>query len=157
MRRALLLMALLNLGCGSTLVQRYLLDRPGPPHQGAVRVIVNDDRAPTENPVALIHVIARGPDADLPHLIEAFRDEARRLGCAAVVQVRVARAVSTATAVGFAVRRADRLTAPTPRRDAPWSPPPVLPAPGLPAPDFPAPAGPDPMPPGSIPAPWSGP
>jgi hypothetical protein len=126
MKRALALAALLNLGCGSTVVQRYLLDAPGRPHRGDVRVLMNDDRLPRDGAVALVRVVARGPDADLPHVIEALRAEARMLGCSAVVGVRIARAISTATAVGYAVRRSG---GPRPRggEAAPWSPPPALP------------------------------
>ncbi len=129
MKRALALAALLNLGCGSTVVQRYLLDAPGRPHTGEVRVILQDERTPRGGTVALVRVVARGPDADLPHLIDAFRAEARSLGCSAVVGVRIARAISTATAIGYAVRRVPSARE---RRDeaAPWSPPPTLPTAG---------------------------
>ncbi len=125
MKRALALAALLNLGCGSTVVQRYVLDAPGRPHNGEVRVLLQDDRMPREGAVALLRVVARGPDADLPHLIEAFRAEARSLGCTAVVGVRVARAISTATAVGYAVRRVGATRA-RGSEAAPWAPPPAL-------------------------------
>ena len=146
------MVALLNLGCGSTVVQRYLLDAPGRPHNGDVRVIMNDDRAPGEGAVALVRVVARGPDADLPHLINALRAEARMLGCSAVVGVRIARAISTATAVGYVVRRgsARRMTG---AEVAPWSPPPALPG----ADDPVGPTTPTTPVETTAPAPWSAP
>lgn len=151
MRRALALLALLDLGCGSTYVQRYLLDRPGPPHNGHVRVVLSEQRAPAAGAVALVQVVSRGPDADLPHLIQALREEAQRLGCTAVVQVRVARAISTATAVGFAVRRDVPTAAAQERRDAPWSPPPPIADAGTPPPTTANPAE------SAAPPPWSAP
>ena len=132
MKRALLLIASLTLGCGTTMVQRHLLGPPGPPHARAVRTILEGDPVPPAQPVALVHAIGRGLNADLPHVIEGLRDEARRLGCDAVVQVRIARGAATTTAVGFAVRWVSQqeggLRA-APMSTAPWAPPPPLAAP----------------------------
>ncbi|MDP3213304.1 MAG: hypothetical protein Q8S73_04320, partial [Deltaproteobacteria bacterium] len=100
----LLVLAALSAGCGSTYVQRFVLGAPGAPHSRPVRTILAGDPVPPSRPVALVQATGRGLNADLPHIIEGLRAEAQRLGCDAVVQVRIARAHSTATATGFAVR-----------------------------------------------------
>jgi hypothetical protein len=148
MKAALLLLASLSLGCGTTSVQRHLLGPPGVAHSRPVRTILEGDPVPPAQPVALVQAIGRGLNADLPHLIEGLRQEAQRLGCDAIVQLRIARGTSTATAVGFAVRWVSRpigVPRATPSLDAPWAPPPPLPS----APDAPAAAG--------SPPPWSAP
>ena len=151
MKRAVLLLASLSLGCGTTVVHRYLLAPPGAPHGRPVRTILDGDPVPSAQPVALVEAIGRGLNSDLPHLIEGLRAEAQSLGCDAVVQVRIARGSSTATAVGFAVRwvsRADGVTRAAPSSAAPWAPP-ALPA------DAPGPvATPDGA---AAPPPWSAP
>lgn len=148
MKPSLLLLASLSLGCGTTSVQRHLLSAPGVPHARPVRAILEGDPTPPSLPVALVQAIGRGLNADLPHLIAGLRAEAQLLGCDAVVQVRIARGASVATATGFAVRWAGHPEAEvraTPAIDAPWAPPPPLPA----APAAPAPS--------DAPPPWSGP
>lgn len=131
MKRAALLLASLSLGCGTTVVHRYLLAPPGAPHGRPVRTILDGDPVPSAQPVALVEAIGRGLNSDLPHLIEGLRAEAQSLGCDAVVRLRIARGSSTATAVGFAVRwvsRVDGVTRAAPSGTAPWAPPPALPA-----------------------------
>jgi len=148
MKPSLLLLASLSLGCGTTSVQRHLLSAPGVPHTRPVRTILEGDPTPRSLPVALVQAIGRGLDADLPHLIAGLRAETQRLGCDAIVQVRIARGSSVATATGFAVRWTNQPEAevrPAPTIDAPWSPPPPLPA----APEAPTPSG--------APPPWSAP
>lgn len=148
MKPSLLLLASLSLGCGTTSVQRHLLSAPGAPHARPVRAILEGDPAPPSLPVALVQAIGRGLDADLPHLIAGLRSEAQHLGCDAIVQVRIARGSSVATATGFAVRWASRSAGEvrsTPAIDAPWAPPPPLPGP----PEAPAPP--------DAPPPWSAP
>lgn len=148
MKLPLLLLASLSLGCGTTSVQRHLLSAPGVPHARPVRAILEGDPTPHSLPVALVQAIGRGLNADLPHLIEGLRAEAQLLGCDAVVQVRIARGSSVATATGFAVRWASHPGAAvqaTPAIDAPWAPPPPLPGP----PQVPAPS--------DAPPPWSAP
>lgn len=137
MKRSLFLLASLSLGCGTTAVQHHLLSAPGAPHARPVRTILEGDPAPRSQPVALVQATGRGLNADLPHLIEGLRAEAQHLGCDAVVQVRIARGSSVATATGFAVRWAGPAAGEaqsTPAVDAPWAPPPPLPA----APEAPA-------------------
>jgi len=146
MKRSLLLLASLSLGCGTTAVQHHLLSAPGAPHARPVRTILEGDPVPSSQPVALVQATGRGLNADLPHLIEGLRAEAQHLGCDAVVQVRIARGSSAATATGFAVRWASHPGAAvqsTPAIGAPWAPPPPLPA----APEAPAPT--------DAPPPWS--
>jgi hypothetical protein len=144
----LVLLAFLGVGCGTTYVQHHLIGQPGAPHSRPVRTILDGERVPPARPIALLQVVGRGVNADLPHLIDGLRAEAQRLGCDAVVQVRIARAVSTATAVGFAVRwtaqpeGVPRATPPS--GPAPWAAPPPLVAP---VPSAPADASP----------PWSAP
>ena len=116
MSRALLLLATLSLGCGTTLVQRHLLGPPGAPHTRSVRTILDGDPVPSAQPVALVHAVGRGLNADLPHVLDGLRAEAQRLGCDAVVQLRIARSSSTLSAVGYAVRWGARISrAPRPR------------------------------------------
>lgn len=144
--RALVLLACLSLGCGTTYVQRHVLGRPGAPHTRPVRVILDGDAVPPATAVALVQAIGRGLNADLAHLIVGLREEAQRLGCDAVVQVRIARGHATATAVGFAVRWGSEpggVSRSVPAGTSPWSPPPPLPA-----------ATP-PQAPGVAPPPWS--
>lgn len=129
----LLVLAAMSAGCGSTYVQRFVLGAPGAPHARPVRTILAGDPVPPARPVALVQSTGRGLNADLPHVIAGLRAEAQRLGCDAVVHVRIARAHSTATATGFAVRwgaAPDVATTPTPAATvaAPWAPPPPLPA-----------------------------
>ena len=129
----LLMLVALSPGCGSTYVQRFVLGAPGAPHARPVRTILAGDPVPPSRPVALVQATGRGLNADLPHIIAGLRAEAQRLGCDAVVQVRIARAHSTATATGFAVRwgaAPDAATTPTSAATvaAPWAPPPPLPA-----------------------------
>lgn len=149
---ALALLASLAAGCGTTYVQHHLLGQPGPAHNRPVRTILDGERVPPARPVALLQAIGRGVNADLPHLIDGLRTEAQRLGCDAVVQVRIARAMSTATAVGIAVRWAAQpdgvLRARGPAASAPWAPPPPLP-------DAPGPAAMPAAP--AAPPPWSAP
>lgn len=137
MKRALALLALLALGCGTTTVQRHLLGTPGAPHTRPVRAILEGDPVPPAHPVALLQAIGRGLNADLPHLVEGLRREAQQLGCDAVVQVRIARGSSAALAVGFAVRwvsRPEGVAHAAPSVASPWSPPPPLPAQATPPP-----------------------
>jgi hypothetical protein len=145
---ALALLASLCAGCGATYVQHHLLGPAGPAHRRPVRTILDGERVPPARAVALVQAIGRGANADLPHLIDGLRTEAQRLGCDAVVQVRIARAMSTATAVGIAVRwvaQPDGVPRPTaPAADAPWAPPPPLPDAPSPSPSPDATAAPPP-------------
>ena len=137
--RLLALLASLSLGCGSVYVQHHVFGPTGAPHNRAVRAILDGERVPPAIPVALVQAIGRGSGADLSQLVEGLRDEARRLGCDGVVQVRIARAQSTATAVGIAVRWTSRpqgVARVEPAVGAaPWAPPPPLPAEPAPTPD----------------------
>ncbi len=115
-------------GCGATSVQHHLLGRPGVARSGPVRVFLDDAPLPPSMPVALVVATGRGTEADLGHVVEVMRADARVLGCDALVNLRVARGSSVVTAAGFAVRidPAGVVTTATPPANGVWGAPPPL-------------------------------
>jgi len=73
--------------------------------QGEVKVLI--EGAPVEGKyeeVAIVSATGGGTNASLPAVIGALQDEARKLGCNAVIRVRYDRgSLSNATATGVAV------------------------------------------------------
>jgi len=96
--------ALLALGCARLKTDHVLVGVPGSPHSGQVRIAMEGAPEPTIEEVAILQVAASGHKSDLPHLVEALTKEAQRLGCDAVVRVRLDKGATQATVSAVAGR-----------------------------------------------------
>jgi uncharacterized protein YbjQ (UPF0145 family) len=52
----------------------------------------------------VVQAIGKGPHADLAHVIDGLKAEAARLGCTAVINVKVDQGASTASGTGVCMR-----------------------------------------------------
>lgn len=128
----LCLAVLFAAGCARLKSDHVLIGQPGPPHGNAVRIVMIGAPEPTIEEVAILQVAASGHKADLPHLMDALTQEAQRLGCDAVVRVRLDKGTTQATVSGVAGRIIGPDIAPG-APPAATQPPPVPIAPPSPA------------------------
>jgi hypothetical protein len=74
------------------------------PWSGDVKVLLDGQPLAGEyEEVAIVNATGSSSDANLPAIIGALQDEARDLGCNAVIRVRYDRGVNNASATGVAV------------------------------------------------------
>jgi hypothetical protein len=106
-KRLVLLLVLLGcmLQCSRTDTNRVITGPRGAPYGGTVAVYMETAQPPPQFvEVAIVQAIGYGFDADLAHVVAALREEAARLGCDAVIRVRVDQGSSQASGTGVAVR-----------------------------------------------------
>ena len=100
----LLLAALLS-ACGSTTTHHVLTGVQGPPHGGDVLIVLQGQTPPPGGQeVGVVQAIGRGTHADLAHVVDGLKQEAARLGCTAVINVKVDQGASTASGTGVCMR-----------------------------------------------------
>jgi hypothetical protein len=130
MTRALaVLAATLVAGCvmGRVDVSRVLTGPPGAPYQGAVAVVMEGGAPPPQYvEVGILQAIGYGNRADMANVVTALQADAQRLGCDAVIRVRVDQGYSQASGTGVCVRTPATWAAP-PGAPPPGSPPPAVP------------------------------
>jgi hypothetical protein len=91
--------------CGSTTTHHVLTGKPSHARGGDVRVVMESAEVPAGiDEVAIVQAVGQGTEADLEHVIEGLKEEARALGCDVVVRVRIDQGSSTAAASGVAGR-----------------------------------------------------
>jgi hypothetical protein len=89
---ALVVGALLTLGCGRIIVEHADTGPTAPPYQGEVTVIMEGGEQPVGmREIAIVQVTATGVKAKLPTAIDALKVRARSLGCNTVAKVSVDR------------------------------------------------------------------
>jgi hypothetical protein len=101
----MLLLAALAAGCATQLRSEHVLTgtaRAAWP--GEVKVLMEGAPVPgAYDEVAIVNATGSASQATLPAVIGALQDEARRLGCNAVIRVRYDRGEQSASATGAAV------------------------------------------------------
>ncbi len=91
--------------CGSTTTHHVLTGNPSAPRSGNVRIVMESAEVPSGiEEVAIVQAVGQGTEADLEHVIEGLKEEARALGCDVVVRVRIDQGSGTAAASGVAGR-----------------------------------------------------
>jgi len=102
---AVLTAALLPLGCGSIETSRVMTGPPGAPYSGPVAVVMESAPPPPQFvEVAILQANGYGSRADLANVIAALQAEAQRLGCDAVIRVRVDQGYAQASGTGVCIR-----------------------------------------------------
>lgn len=101
----MLLLAALAAGCATQLRSEHVLTGTArPAWSGEVKIVMEGAPVPgTYDEVAIVNAIGSVGEATLPAVIGALQDEARKLGCNAVIRVRYDRGTNSASATGVAV------------------------------------------------------
>ncbi|MFW6067649.1 MAG: hypothetical protein ACOC97_04865 [Myxococcota bacterium] len=95
------LLALSVAGCGKTRTNSVVTGAPQHAHDGQVRVVMEGNEPPPGfREIALVQAQGLRGNADMAHVVEGLRAEARRLGCNIVVNVRVDQGVNQASGTG---------------------------------------------------------
>lgn len=102
--------AALTLGCGQTVVHRWMLAAPQRPTNAPVRVFSSRGATPPSHEIALIEAVGTGNQAEGDLVLNALQREAMSLGCNGVVRVELAQGESTVVATGVAVQLGDQST-----------------------------------------------
>lgn len=101
----LLLASAALVGCGTVTTHHVLSGPPAAPHQGPVAIAMEGAPVPAElEEVAIVQAVGNGEMADLPHVIDGLKAEARSLGCTHVVRVRIDQGSGMASGSGVAGR-----------------------------------------------------
>lgn len=105
MKTAAVLLACLALsGCGTIRTGHVLTGQPGPP-RGGVRIVLQGQPMPADvDEVAIVQAVGTGVYARLENVVTALQDEAGRLGCDAVLNVKIDQGSTTASGTGTCVR-----------------------------------------------------
>jgi len=101
----MLLVAALAAGCATPLRSEHVLTGTArPAWSGEVKVLMEGTPVPAAyDEVAIVNATGSASQATLPTVIGALQDEARKLGCNAVIRVRYDRGAESASATGVAV------------------------------------------------------
>ncbi len=90
-------------GCGRVQNHHVLTGAPRAASAGDVRVLMENAPVPEGFvEVAIVQSVGSGFKAELAPVISGLKEQAQKLGCNAVVRVRVDQGASLATAVGVA-------------------------------------------------------
>lgn len=105
MRSRLVFLAALAAACATPVRSEHVLTGAvRPAWSGDVKVVMDGAPLPgAYDEVAIVNATGTVRDATLPAVIGALQDEARRLGCNAVIRVRYDRGAESASATGVAV------------------------------------------------------
>jgi len=105
MKSRMLLLAAVFAACATPLRSEHVLTGTArPAWSGEVKVLMEGAPVPTAyDEVAIVNATGTVGEATLPAVIRALQDEARRLGCNAVIRVRYDRGAQSASATGVAV------------------------------------------------------
>ena len=102
----MLLLAALAAGCATQVLrsEHVLTGTARAAWPGEVKVLMEGAPVPgAYDEVAIVNATGSASQATLPAVIGALQDEARRLGCNAVIRVRYDRGAQSASATGVAV------------------------------------------------------
>ena len=81
---------LLASGCGFTSTHQVVTGRPGAPWTGEVHIVLESAPVPPNlDEVAIVQAVGHGDEADLEHIIDGLKQQARALGCDNVVRVHI--------------------------------------------------------------------
>jgi hypothetical protein len=95
---ALILGALLS-ACGSVVASHVLTGATGSPNPGDVQLYMQGQAYPEGfREIAIVQATGHGTRAKMPVVIESLRQEAQKLGCNALVNIRIDKGASTTTA-----------------------------------------------------------
>ncbi len=108
--------------CGHTNTHRVVTGQTGAPHRGDVALYMAGTSAPPFDEVAIVQAVGNGAHADLEHVVAGLKEEAARLGCNALANVKIDQGTNAASGTAICAR----LRAQAPGGHAP--PPRVAPA-----------------------------
>jgi len=92
-------------GCGRVQTSRVITGPTGAPFAGQVAIVMENAPPPAQFvEVAILQSIGYGMSADLASVVGGLQAEAARLGCDAVIRVRVDQGASQASGTGVCVR-----------------------------------------------------
>ena len=92
-------------GCGTLETHSVVTGAPSAAQTGPVDIVLEGSKEPEGlEEVAIVQAVGRGSKADLEDLIDGLKEEARLLGCDAVVRVHVDQGAAVASASGIAGR-----------------------------------------------------
>jgi hypothetical protein len=101
-------------GCGTMRTGHVLTGQPGPP-RGGVRIFLQGQPMPAGvEEVAIVQAVGSGVYARLENVVAGLQEEAGRLGCDAVLNVKIDQGSSTASGTGTCVREHSTGWAPRP-------------------------------------------
>ena len=105
MRMRMVILAAATAACMTLQSEHVLTGVPrGGPWSGEVKVLMEGAPVPAKyEEVAIVNATGGAAQATLPAVIGALQDEARKLGCNAVIRVRYDRGEHNASATGVAV------------------------------------------------------
>ncbi len=135
---SLITLSVMCLGCGTTKMHRVITGTPGPAHSGPVLVVMQGMRSPPYEEIAIVQAVGQGSHADLEHVVAGMKKEAQKLGCTALINVKVDQGSGTASGTGICAR----IVAKAPISPAPPHPPPVVSEPPASEPPPPPPESP---------------
>jgi hypothetical protein len=93
---------LLNLG--HTTTSHVLTGQVGAPYTGEITVKLEGEPLPQNfQEVAIVQSVGTGSHANLEHVVQGLKEEAAKLGCNAVLRVKIDQGSSNASATGVAV------------------------------------------------------
>ena len=93
------------LGCGTTQTYHVMTGYPGPPHGGDVAVfLLGQPGPPGLVEVGIVQAVGTGMEADLAHVVAGLKSEAAKLGCVAIVNMKIDQGSSTASGTGTCLR-----------------------------------------------------
>jgi hypothetical protein len=97
---------MLLFACGSTTTHHVVTGAVGAPHAGDVQIVMGDQAPPPGlNEVALLQAIGRGTHADLEHVIDGLKQEARTQGCTVIAKVKIDQGASVASGTGVCLKQ----------------------------------------------------
>ena len=105
MTSRMLLLVALAAACATPLRSEHVLTGTArPAWSGDVKILMEGAPVPSSyDEVAIVNATGSTGEATLPAVIGALQDEARQLGCNAVIRVRYDRGAQSASATGVAV------------------------------------------------------
>lgn len=125
-------MLALAAGCG-TLESRHVLTGPPGPPRGDVHIVLMGQPVPEGlQEVAIVQAVGTGVYARLEDVVGGLKAEGGRLGCTAIVNVKIDQGSHTASGTGTCVREAMAAASPAPTMNPAPSPGPPAHAPSPP-------------------------
>ena len=104
MTSRMLLLVALAAACATLRSEHVLTGTARPAWSGDVKILMEGAPVPSSyDEVAIVNATGSAGEATLPAVIGALQDEARTLGCNAVIRVRYDRGAQSASATGVAV------------------------------------------------------
>lgn len=94
-------------GCGRTSTNAVITGKPSYGRVSDVRIIMDGAPVPEGlQEIAIVQATGSGTHANLAHVIEGLKEEAKKHGCDTVIRVKVDQGATIASANGVCVRTA---------------------------------------------------